>query len=128
MKFLIVVDMQNDFIDGALGTAEAVQILPAVAEKIRGFDGTVIYTRDTHTPDYMQTQEGANLPVIHCVQGEDGWQLPPVLDELRTQMNSPVFQRNSLFSTKILANSSSGFSVNERTEYMFSSIFSFIWI
>ena len=101
MKFLIVVDMQNDFIDGALGTAEAVQILPSVAEKIRGFDGTVIYTRDTHTPDYMQTQEGANLPVIHCVQGEDGWQLPPVLDELRTQMNSPVFDKPTFGSVEL---------------------------
>ena len=101
MKYLIVIDMQNDFIDGALGTAEAQQILPAVADKIRGFDGTVIYTRDTHDPDYMQTQEGANLPVIHCVRGEDGWQLPPVLDSLRTEKDSPVFDKPTFGSVEL---------------------------
>ena len=90
MNYLIVVDMQNDFIDGALGTAEAQMILPAVAEKIRSFDGQVIFTRDTHTPEYMDTQEGANLPVIHCVRGEDGWNLPGVLESLRKEKDSPV--------------------------------------
>ena len=101
MKYLIVVDMQNDFIDGALGTAEAQQILPAVEEKIRGFDGTVIYTRDTHNPDYMQTQEGANLPVVHCIRGEDGWQLPAVLDGLRKEKDSPVFDKPTFGSVEL---------------------------
>ena len=60
---LIVVDMQNDFIDGALGTPEAVAIVPAAAEKIRSFPGTVLFTRDTHPENYLETQEGRNLPV-----------------------------------------------------------------
>ena len=63
MKILVVVDMQNDFIDGALGTKEAVSIVPRVVEKIRQFDGRVLYTRDTHEENYLETQEGRNLPV-----------------------------------------------------------------
>ena len=74
-KILVVVDMQNDFIDGALGTAEAVAIVPKVAEKIKSFDGTVLYTRDTHEENYMETQEGKNLPVPHCIQDTEGWQI-----------------------------------------------------
>ena len=72
---LIVVDMQNDFIDGSLGTAEAVLIVPRVAEKIRSFPGTVLFTRDTHGPDYLNTQEGRKLPVVHCVKGRPGWEI-----------------------------------------------------
>jgi len=76
---LIVVDMQNDFIDGALGTPEAVAIVPNVLEKIKGFEGRVIFTRDTHLDNYMDTQEGKNLPVPHCIKGSEGWQLHPLL-------------------------------------------------
>ena len=75
MKILVVVDMQNDFIDGALGTPEAVEIVPAVVKKIKEFDGLVVLTRDTHQENYMQTQEGSNLPVPHCIEGTDGWQI-----------------------------------------------------
>ena len=81
---LIVVDMQNDFIDGALGTAEAVQIVPKVVEKVKSFPGTVIFTRDTHTENYLSTQEGRKLPVTHCVKGTPGWQIRAELDALRT--------------------------------------------
>lgn len=84
-KTLIVVDMQNDFIDGALGTAEAVAIVPAVKAKIENFDGRVIFTRDTHFPGYLNTQEGANLPVEHCIKGTDGWQIRAELDVLRKE-------------------------------------------
>ncbi len=83
MKYLIVVDMQNDFIDGALGTAEAVAILPKVKEKIESFDGEIIFTRDTHNPDYLATQEGRNLPVEHCIKDTDGWQINAELEALR---------------------------------------------
>ena len=79
---LIVVDMQNDFIDGALGTAEAVAIVPKVADKIRNFSGRIIFTRDTHGEDYMDTQEGKNLPVPHCIKGTEGWQISSMLQEL----------------------------------------------
>ena len=90
---LIVVDMQNDFIDGALGTAEAVAIVPKVAEKVRGFKGTVIFTRDTHGESYMQTQEGRNLPVPHCIKGSHGWEVCPALEPLRTGLtiDKPTF-------------------------------------
>ena len=77
-KILVVVDMQNDFIDAALGTAEAVAIVPAVKEKILSYPPeNVIATMDTHGEDYMDTQEGKNLPVVHCIKGTDGWQIRP---------------------------------------------------
>ena len=72
---LVVVDMQNDFIDGALGTKEAVAIVPKVLEKIKAFNGKIIFTRDSHNEDYMQTQEGEKLPVPHCIKGSFGWQI-----------------------------------------------------
>lgn len=74
-KFLIVVDMQKDFVDGALGTKEAVAIVPSVKEKIKNFDGEIIVTYDTHFEDYMETSEGKNLPVPHCIKDTEGWQL-----------------------------------------------------
>lgn len=75
-KVLVVVDMQNDFIDGALGTAEALAIVDNVKEKIRCYAPEDVFaTRDTHQPDYLETQEGRNLPVPHCVQGSAGWQI-----------------------------------------------------
>ena len=83
-NILLVIDMQNDFIDGALGTKEAVAIVPAAKAKIENFDGTVLFTRDTHETCYMETQEGKNLPVPHCIRGTDGWQIRPELDALRT--------------------------------------------
>ena len=82
-KILVVVDMQNDFIDGALGTPEAVKIVPYVKSLIEGFDGQVYFTRDTHFENYMETSEGKNLPVPHCVKGTEGWQIRAELDSLR---------------------------------------------
>ncbi len=74
-KFLIVVDMQKDFVDGALGTKEAVAIVPHVVDKIKNFDGEIIVTYDTHFEDYMETSEGRNLPVMHCIKDTEGWML-----------------------------------------------------
>ena len=78
-RILIVVDMQTDFVDGALGTPEAVAILPAVVEKIKAYAadpyGVILVTYDTHTEDYMNTSEGKHLPVPHCIKGTAGWQL-----------------------------------------------------
>ncbi len=71
-KFLIVVDMQKDFVDGALGTAEAEKIVPKVCEKINNFDGEIIVTLDTHYDNYMNTSEGKALPVEHCIKGTVG--------------------------------------------------------
>ena len=83
MKLLIVIDMQNDFIDGSLGTKKAVAIVPNVAKKIasaREAGETVIFTRDTHQKNYLETQEGKNLPVLHCVEGSEGWQISNKLE------------------------------------------------
>ena len=77
-KTLIVVDMQNDFIDMALGTKEAVAIVPKVREKIEEYvknGDEIIFTRDTHGEDYMETNEGKNLPVPHCIKGTRGWEI-----------------------------------------------------
>ena len=68
-SLLVVVDMQRDFVSGPLGTKEAQNILPAVVRRIQEFQGDVVYTRDTHNGNYLQTQEGQQLPVVHCVQG-----------------------------------------------------------
>ncbi len=79
-KVLVVVDMQNDFIDAALGTKEAAAIVPAVCQKIKAAreDGAVVFaTMDTHAPNYLETREGRFLPVPHCIKGTDGWQLRP---------------------------------------------------
>lgn len=72
---LVVVDMQKDFVDGALGTAEAVAIVPNVVKKIESFDGQIFVTYDTHYDNYMETSEGRNLPVPHCIKGTPGWEL-----------------------------------------------------
>ena len=79
--FLIIVDMQKDFVDGALGTPEAVAIVPRVAEKIRRFDGEVFVTLDTHGENYLSTAEGRKLPVPHCIRGTAGWQLDATVAE-----------------------------------------------
>lgn len=72
---LIVVDMQNDFVDGVLGSSEAVNILPAVVDKIKSHEGKIIFTRDTHGEGYMNTREGKYLPVPHCIKGTHGWDI-----------------------------------------------------
>lgn len=79
-KLLVVVDMQKDFIDGALGTPEAMKIVDKVGALIKNYDGDVVFTRDTHTAEYLGTQEGKNLPVVHCVKGTPGWEISPALD------------------------------------------------
>ena len=89
--FLVVVDMQKDFVDGSLGTTEAVAIVPAVIEKIRSFDGDIFVTYDTHFEDYMETAEGRKLPVPHCVKGAAGWELnDDVLKALAGKTYTPV--------------------------------------
>lgn len=87
MKYLIVVDMQKDFITGSLGSKFAKAIVLDVVEKVKTFDGKVIFTRDTHFADYMQTQEGKKLPVLHCIKDTDGWQ---ICDELKAYANDVV--------------------------------------
>ena len=84
MKVLVVVDMQNDFIHGSLGSSEAQAIVPRVCEKIKAFSGALMITYDTHRDNYLKTQEGAILPVEHCIRGTDGWQIN---DHVRSAIN-----------------------------------------
>lgn len=74
-KILIVVDMQNDFVHGSLGTKEAENIITNVVDKINNFEGDIFATFDTHYVNYLETSEGKNLPVIHCIKGTEGWEL-----------------------------------------------------
>ena len=95
-QILIVVDMQKDFVDGALGTKEATQIVDAVVNKIKSFDGDIYVTFDTHGEDYMQTSEGKKLPVPHCIKGTDGWSLDEKVclvlrDKVYTAVEKPTF-------------------------------------
>ena len=87
---LVVVDMQNDFIDGSLGSPEAVSIVPAVAEKIRSWDGELIFTLDTHGEDYLSTNEGRHLPVPHCIKGSDGHRLAPMVEDARADRGTVI--------------------------------------
>lgn len=105
-KILIVVDMQNDFIDGALGTKEAVTIVPKVADKIKHFEGKVIFTRDTHGENYMDTQEGKKLPVPHCIRGTAGWEISPALVSFCKEMpvDKPTFGSTKLASMLVEMN------------------------
>lgn len=99
-KILLVIDMQNDFIDGALGTPEAVSIVDRVVEEIQKYSPEdIIATRDTHAEDYLDTQEGRNLPVIHCVKGTMGWELNVrIADALRgaAMIDKPTFGSKEL--------------------------------
>ena len=87
MKFLIIVDMQVDFITGSLGSKLAEAIVPNVVEKVTNYDGTVIFTRDTHLSDYLSTQEGSKLPVEHCIKDTAGWE---ICDELKPYVNKVI--------------------------------------
>ena len=114
-KVLIVVDMQNDFIDRALGTKEAVTIVANVIDKIKSFDGMVIFTQDTHQTDYLQTQEGKNLPVEHCIQGTHGWELQTDIKNLMEEKNSSVYTKNT-FGSKDLVHELVELSKREKLE------------
>ena len=101
-KILIVIDMQNDFIDAALGTKEAVGIVEAVKEKIRSYPAAdVIATMDTHSDNYMNTQEGKYLPVPHCIKGSDGWQIRPDIAELLS--GAKIYEKPTFGSTAMAA-------------------------
>ncbi len=102
-KYLIVIDMQNDFVDGALGTPEAQAIADAVVEEAKSFDGTVAFTLDTHGEDYLTSQEGANLPVLHCIKGTPGWQLICALDSVAHERNARLFEKPTFGSTDLAA-------------------------
>ena len=98
MDILVVIDMQNDFIDGALGTPEAEAIVPNVVDRVKNFNGLVLATRDTHGGDYLQTQEGRKLPVEHCIRGTYGWEIREEIAELLESgpIDKPTFGSETL--------------------------------
>ncbi len=95
---LIVVDMQNDFVSGALAAPGAEDIVAPIREKILSFEGDVIFTRDTHHSDYLSTEEGKNLPVVHCVENTPGREIVPALKGLR---NAPVIDKQTFGSVEL---------------------------
>ena len=108
-KAIVVVDMQNDFVDGALGTQEAQAMLPRLVEKLKAEQtaGTVlVFTMDTHGADYLETQEGKRLPVEHCIRGTTGWQIADALQlfvrEAAAVIEKPTFGATAL--PAVLAN------------------------
>ena len=101
-KILIVVDMQNDFIDGSLGTKEAVAIVDNVVKTIEEFDGLVIATRDTHQENYMETNEGRHLPVVHCVENTEGWQIRKEVLEAVEQKEHLIIGKPTFGSEKLI--------------------------
>ncbi len=101
-KLLVVIDMQTDFTTGALGTKEAVLILPSVKQKIEHYqkDGNpIVFTKDTHQTNYLTTQEGKNLPVSHCMEGSKGWELDPIIAPLA--LDAPCFCKPSFGSIEL---------------------------
>lgn len=99
-KVLVIVDMQNDFVDGALGTPEAQAIVPKVADYIRTHadkDTVLVFTKDTHDVDYMDTQEGKHLPVAHCIKDTYGWELAPAIQEAIYDTRDKYFDFDSYF-------------------------------
>ena len=100
-RYLIVVDMQNDFVDGSLGTAEAQNIVPAVLEKIKNFPGQILFTQDTHQADYLSTQEGKFLPVEHCIRDTPGWELVPELKQFQEENGLPVYEKSAFASVEL---------------------------
>ncbi|MBE6008586.1 MAG: cysteine hydrolase [Lachnospiraceae bacterium] len=101
-KVLVVVDMQNDFISGSLGSKMAEAIVENVIKKIINFDGKIAYTRDTHYDNYMSTREGKLLPIMHCTEGTEGWEIESRIKALQIENDSPVFDKIT-FGSKRLA-------------------------
>ena len=100
-RVLIVIDMQNDFIDGSLGTKEAQAIVSGVTEKIQTYDGEVIYTMDTHKEDYLETVEGKKLPVIHCIKGTNGWNIQKNIMEAIQYKSNQCFEKDTFGSIQL---------------------------
>ncbi len=100
-NILIVVDMQNDFVDGALGTPEAQAIIENSVRKITEFDGDIFVTYDTHYEDYMKTQEGAKLPVEHCIKGTQGWELNPQIYEALSKKGYQAVEKITFGSVEL---------------------------
>lgn len=100
-KVLVVIDMQNDFVDGTLGTKEAVAIVPNVVKKIKEWDGPIIATRDTHGNDYLNTSEGKKLPVSHCIKDTEGWMINKEVENALAIKNTIYINKPTFGSTNL---------------------------
>lgn len=100
-KYLVIIDMQKDFVTDALGTKEAQAIVENVVRKAEDFAGQVLFTMDTHGADYLRTQEGEKLPVEHCIRGTAGWELVPELAAFQRRKGCPVFEKNTFGSVEL---------------------------
>lgn len=103
-NILIVIDMQNDFINGSLGTKEAESIVPNVVNKIKNHNGPVFYTMDTHSEGYLDTPEGQKLPVKHCIKGTDGWKLNPEVEIALKDKGAVEFVKPTFGSLELMEN------------------------
>ena len=101
-KVLVVVDMQNDFIDGALGTKEAVEIVEKVVFRIKSFEGKIFVTLDTHQDNYLETAEGQKLPVPHCIKMTKGWDLNERVMEALAGKDYKTIEKGTFGSTKLV--------------------------
>jgi len=103
-KVLLVVDMQNDFIDGSLGTDEARSMLDGAVDKVRSYIDAgvdVVFTMDTHGEDYLNTQEGRKLPVCHCIAGTEGWEMPAELRKLADDSSSVIMEKDTFGNIEV---------------------------
>lgn len=103
MDVLVIVDVQKDFVNGALGTKEAEAIIEPLVNKIRSFDGIVLLTKDTHDQNYLSTQEGRNLPVEHCIKGTPGWEIDSrVMEALKEKgLDYKIFEKGTFGSMSL---------------------------
>lgn len=113
MKCLIVIDVQNDFVTGSLGTAEAVAMLPHLLEKMESFEGAILMTQDTHGADYLGTQEGKMLPVEHCIKSTKGWLFPEEVEALRESRGARVYEKPTFGSTRLVSDLKRLYDSNE---------------
>lgn len=117
-KVLVVVDMQNDFVTGALRNEEAIKIVPNVAAKVKkaleDMDTTIIFTKDTHGANYLETEEGKNLPVVHCVKGTHGWYIIPELENYASV--AQILEKNTFGSVDLLSRLSGIVATNKDLE------------
>lgn len=102
MNALIVIDVQNDFVTGTLGTQEACRMLPHLMEKVKEFQGIIFMTQDSHSENYLETQEGQKLPVPHCITGTKGWRFTEELEEIQKEKQIKVYQKPCFGSTQLV--------------------------
>lgn len=100
-KCLVIVDVQNDFVSGTLGFEGAEKVVEVIVEKLKNHEGDCVYTRDTHHEDYLETQEGKRLPVEHCFEGTEGWEIDARLKKYITA-DTPIFNKPSFGSIELL--------------------------